>query len=193
MTTPPFSWLAAHHPRIYFILAGGVGDWFEILRACPRLAVAKTSRSTASNIYDLTAQRAREAFADIPDEVRIVEEYETISIYFIKHDVTMKIHKANEAGYIHPPNTDRSYRAYYQTGLFGNSPDDRGVVLNAIYQLNAPMTALASISVTCQRGDEIVYRHDIEPPQAGDRFSVVLPQTPPVTDDGDVGYATGSA
>ena len=179
----PLSWIEDYFDRLYYILAGGVADFFEMCVAYPLAAVARTSRSMPNNIYDFAAQRAREAFLDIPDQVDVITEYETVTIRFLDPGVAMKLHKADNDGLIHPPSTARAYSFYYQTSFsFGDANDDvDGLTLNGCYQLDANATALSGVFVSCQDGDSLIWRREVPPSslEGGFGFGKIQPQDPP--------------
>lgn len=180
----PLSWIEDFFERLYFVLAGGVADYFEMCQVYPRAAIARTSRGMSNSIYDFAAQRAREAFADIPDVVQVDEEYETVTIRFLESDVAMKLHKADDDRRIHAPTTARAYSFYYQISLpFPGVDDDiQGLTLNGCYQLNANATALGGVFVSCQDGGNVVWWREIPPSslEGGFGFGDVQPQTPPI-------------
>jgi len=193
----PLSWIDDYFPRLSYSIRGGVQDWLDVVQQCPRVAIAQTARGRPNMICDLMGQRAREAFADIPDEVEVRTVYETAQIRFLHHGVTMKFNQMDDEFRVHPPNTVRAAGWVHQQHLLpfmGQSESTDGLSLFGGYRLDGEQ--LIHVTATCQHGEAVVWQRDIPEPPAGDQFSLVQPVAPTggplVSDVDDAAEAEGA-
>lgn len=179
-------------PRLYYTVAGGVKDWFDMLKAFPRAAVAQTAHGRPRQIYDLIRQRGLEAFADVTDKIKVIDDYETFELKVIESEVTIKVNKMDDAGHIHRPNdTERGREAYYEPTFWEHLPldpnDFRGAVLRCGYRLAPKAVGLADVRVQRECGGSIIWWSTIGEPPSDHQFSLV-PTTPiSPADSGDMG------
>lgn len=175
------SWIVEYFPPLSYAIRGGVGDWFDLVQQSPQVAVAQTSRSRPNMICDLIGQRAREAFADVPNQVRVDTLYETTQLTFLEHDVVLKFNQLDESLKIHPSATQRAQSFVYQQHLLpypGIYASTDGLSLIGGYRLDVNHTALLHATVTCQHDEEVVWHQHIPEPPADNKFSLVKPVSP---------------
>jgi len=176
-----FGWIRDYMFRLAYVVRGAPADFFELLRVSPRYAVAQTRRGRPNVICDFFGPRVQEAFGDIPNEVRIDNEYETPELYFWQHGARLKFNQGDEAYRVHQPNTARAY------SFVNNAPCLPGwdlpledYSLFGVYGLDSTGTNLLRASLTCQHNDRIVWRNELPEPPADSKWAIIKPSSPQI-------------
>ncbi len=174
-----FDWVAEYLDQLAYVIRGAAADFFELIRLCPRYAVAQTRRGRPNVIQDFFGPRVQEAFGNIPHKVRIDSEYDTPQIFFMEPGVRMKFNKADADYRIHPPNTARAY------SFVDNAPCLPGFEapladysLLGVYGLDSTGTRLVRASITCQHDGQVIWRNELPELPADHRWAIIRPSSP---------------
>jgi len=167
--------------RFSYCLRRGVEDYFEGMRNWPQAGIAATSRSRTSLTVDLIGQRANEAWADLPKEVRIEREYDITQLFIPRHNILVKFNQCDEQYRVHPPNTERACNLLVSPLLF--PPEEIQLpsgclTLFAVYGLNRAKNALQRAAITLQGVEEVVWKKELPEPPADHKCAIIRPLSP---------------